>query len=182
MWMGACRQTDILPEGKHGLAHTLGDETLLKHMGNNIQQQQQQQQQGCKRENGPPVHSWLVRHLVPEGTTTTLHLPLLRRRLHPCTSPLPPHPWRPCGVRVARASSPRTSSPKTVSSGSSRQPQPQPIHNHACHVRRPFDEWLKVTSSWRMRSRSPSPHNNQHPDQAPGPWAASCEHAGARGW
>ena len=30
------RQTDILPEGKHGLAHTLGEsETLLKHMGNN---------------------------------------------------------------------------------------------------------------------------------------------------
>jgi hypothetical protein len=22
-----------------------------------------------------------------------------------------------------------------------------------------LDEWLKVTSSWRMRSRSPSPHN-----------------------
>ena len=28
-----------------------------------------------KRENGSPVHSWLVGHLVPEGTTTTLHLP-----------------------------------------------------------------------------------------------------------
>ena len=34
-------------------------------------QQQQQQQQGCKRENGPPVHSWLVGHLVPEGTLPT---------------------------------------------------------------------------------------------------------------
>ena len=44
---------------------------LLKHMHG-----QQQQQQGCKRENGSPVHSWLAGHLVPEGTTTTLHLPL----------------------------------------------------------------------------------------------------------
>ena len=31
---------------------------------------QQQQQQGCKRENGPPVHSWLVgpTSYQPEGT------------------------------------------------------------------------------------------------------------------
>jgi hypothetical protein len=64
-----------------------------------------------------PVHSWLVGHLVPEGTTTTLHLPLLRHRLHPCTSPLPPHA-RVRGLVEARGApvggrySPRASSPR----------------------------------------------------------------------
>ena len=32
---------------------------------------------------------------------------------------------------------------------------------HTCHLDVDVDEWLKVTSSWRMRSRSPSPHNIQ---------------------
>ena len=109
------------------------------------QQQQQQQQQGCKRENGPPEHQSIAglwgTSYQKEGTTTTLHLPLLWRRLHPCTSPLPPHP---CGgaPEVARASSPRTSSPKSQNRVQHHRVSHPPGHNA-----QPIQSCLPCTST-----------------------------------
>ena len=45
-------EAELLPEGKHGLAPTRRVRRC-----SNTWAQQQQQQQGCKRENGPLVHS-----------------------------------------------------------------------------------------------------------------------------